>query len=301
MSDHDKVPLNEFDPTGQYPESDRYLGQGFSTELFADAAIRFVSEAHGEPFFLYLAFTSPHDPRTPPAAFAYDPADVPLPPNLLPEHPFDNGELRVRDELLAGFPRTPDEVRRHVADYYGMISHQDAWMGRVLAALPENTIVVYTADHGLAVGQHGLMGKQNLYDHSIRVPLLVAGPDVPSGGVVDMPTTHADLFPTLAELCGLTAPAWVGGRSLASWDPPPVPTGAVYKDVQRCVTDGRHKLIRYRRSERGAGTERVQLFDVVEDPYEMNDLSEKPEHRATIERLAVQLAVWQHSVGDPWI
>src|SRR5439155_24083768 len=117
---------------------------------------------------------------------------VALPPNFLPEHPFDNGELRVRDELLAGFPRTPDEVRRHIADYYGMISHQDAWMGRVLAAAPDNTIVVYTADHGLALGQHGLMGKQSLYDHSIRVPLIVSGPGLPSGRRVDALTCHAD-------------------------------------------------------------------------------------------------------------
>lgn len=302
MSDHDKVPLNDFDPTGEYPESARYLGEGFSTELFGDAAIRFLEEARGggEPFFLYLAFTSPHDPRTPPPELAYDPFDVELPPNFLPEHPFDNGELRVRDELLADFPRTADEVRQHLADYYGMISHQDAWMGRVLAAVPEDTLVVYTADHGLAIGQHGLMGKQNVYDHSIRVPLIVSGPGLPVGRVVDVPTTHADLFPTLAELAGLPALVGVEGRSLASFDLEPVPLGAVYKEVMRTIRDERHKLIRYSRSERAVGTDKVQLFDTTEDPYEMNDLSEDPTHRATLERLAVQLALWQDAVGDPW-
>src|SRR5437763_1040125 len=89
-------------------------------------------------------------------------SDLPLPANFRSEHPFDNGELYVRDEQLAPWPRTPEVVRRHIADYYGMITHLDAQIGRVLAALSEcgrdrDTIVVYTADDGLAVGQHGLL------------------------------------------------------------------------------------------------------------------------------------------------
>src|SRR5439155_24165644 len=124
----------------------------------------------------------------------YDPERVPLPANFRGEHPFDNGDLQVRDELLAPHPRPPAEVRRHLADYYGMISHQDHWMGRVIEAVPEDTIVVYTADHGLALGQHGLMGKQNLYDHSIRVPLLMRGLDLPACRRVWAPTSHPDLL-----------------------------------------------------------------------------------------------------------
>src|SRR5207302_10891082 len=130
-------PLQDFDPAGRYGDERRYVGEGFSTELFGQAAIRFLRERRDErPFFLYLAFTSPHDPRTPPPEFAslYDPERVPLPANFRGEHPFDNGDIQVRDELLAPHPRPPAEVRRHLADYYGMISHQDHWMGRVIEA-----------------------------------------------------------------------------------------------------------------------------------------------------------------------
>src|SRR5690606_5730181 len=99
----------------------------------------------------------------------YDAERLPLPPNFLPEHPFDNGELHTRDEKLAAWPRDAADIRRHLAEYYGMISHQDAQIGRVLECLERrglraNTIVVYVSDHGLGLGQHGLMGKQNVYE-----------------------------------------------------------------------------------------------------------------------------------------
>jgi len=172
MSDHDRVPLHDYSPSGQYWDDDCTIGDGFSSEIFSDSAIQFLNKYDGDdPFFLYLAFTAPHDPRTPPPAYAalYDPEEIPLPPNYLPEHPFDNGELDNRDENLAPFPRPEEIVRQHIADYYGMISHMDAQIGRVLQALAdngylENSIVVYTADHGLAVGQHGLGRAQRETD-----------------------------------------------------------------------------------------------------------------------------------------
>jgi len=123
-------------------------------------------------------------------AARYDPAALPLPENYLPQHPFDNGDLRTRDERLAPWPRTAEIVRQHLADYYAMISHLDSGVGRILAALQSradgvNSVVVYSADHGLAVGQHGLMGKQNLYEHSVHIPLLLSGPDLPAGRQID--------------------------------------------------------------------------------------------------------------------
>ncbi|CAG7613919.1 Ulvan-active sulfatase [Paenibacillus allorhizosphaerae] len=139
MSDHRNVPLHHFDPSGQYPKEEQYIGDGFSTELFADAAVDFLQSYRNEaqPYFLYVAFTSPHDPRTPPKEYAdlYDPEAIDLPDNYLSEHPFDNGELQNRDERLAQWPRTPEVVRRHIADYYGMISHMDAQIGRIIEAL----------------------------------------------------------------------------------------------------------------------------------------------------------------------
>src|SRR5262249_22785817 len=127
-----------------------------ATELFADAAVDFLKQYNdANPFLMYVAFTSPHDPRTPPKEFLdrYPPENIALPPNFAPEHSCDNGTLRGRDEELAPFPRPPAVVQRHIAEYYGMITHLDAQIGRILQALEEtgraeNTIVVYTADHG---------------------------------------------------------------------------------------------------------------------------------------------------------
>ncbi len=126
MHDHFAIPIFDFHADGKYPAKDRKIGDKFSSELFAEEAIRFLKTYKGDrPFFAYIAFTAPHDPRTPPGEFArmYGPETVALPPNFMPEHPFDNGELKIRDELLASFPRDPQDIRRQIAEYYGMISH----------------------------------------------------------------------------------------------------------------------------------------------------------------------------------
>ncbi|MGB3329420.1 MAG: sulfatase-like hydrolase/transferase [Thermomicrobiales bacterium] len=310
MSDHTAVPLRDYDPSGAYPAEAVTIGDGFSSEIFADAAIEFLDHAGDEPFFLYVAFTAPHDPRTPPEPFAsrYAAADMPLPPNAWPQHPFDNGELRNRDERLAAMPRDPDEVRQHIADYYGMISHLDAQVGRILDALDaqglaEDTIVVYTADHGLAVGQHGLMGKQNLYQHSIRVPLLMRGRGLPAGARVDRMTANIDTFPTLCALAGVAVPATVEGQTLlpllASGEGGYDERFAAYRDVQRMVTDGRWKLIRYAVSGKtGEGVDAWQLFDLATDPWELDDRSGDESLHAERDRLFSRLAAWQRRVGD---
>ena len=312
MGNQYKVPIFDFDPTGAYPKDDRYIGDKFSTELFTDSAVQFIENYdQTDPFFVYLSFTSPHDPRTPPGEYAtmYKPEDVPVPENFYPEHPFDNGEMRIRDEVLAPFPRTPEIVQQHIADYYGMISSQDAEMGRVLQTLEakgqlDNTIVIYTADHGLAVGQHGLFGKQNLYAHSIRVPSIFAGPGIPQGTTVDALTYLYDVFPTVCDLTSVACPDTTEGVSLV-----PLMEGCVdqvretvfaaYKDIHRTVSDGRWKLIRYYVSEEtGKGTDFLQLFDLEQDPWETNNLAELPEHADRIRSLAADMKVWQNETDD---
>lgn len=312
MSDQYKVPVFDFDPTGKYPEDAKYIGEKFSTELFTDAAVEFLQAYDAEnPFFLYLSFTSPHDPRTAPGEYAtmYSPEDIPVPENFLPEHPFDNGEMRIRDEVLAPFPRTPEIVQQHIADYYGMITHQDAEMGRVLSTLEatghlDNTIIIYTADHGLAVGQHGLLGKQNLYNHSIHVPSIFAGPGIPEGETVDALTYLYDVFPTVCDLTDVTCPDTTEGCSLV-----PVMKGrvervratafAAYRDIHRTITDGRWKLIRYYVSEEtGAGTDCIQFFDLEQDPWETTNLADLPEHADLIRSLAADMKVWQIETND---
>ncbi len=312
MGNQYKVPIFDFDPTGAYPKDDRYIGDKFSTTLFTDSAVDFIENYdQTDPFFVYLSFTSPHDPRTPPGEYAtmYKREDIPVPENYIDEHPFDNGEMRIRDEVLAPFPRTPEIVQQHIADYYGMISSQDYEMGRVIQTIEdkgqlENTIVIYTADHGLAVGQHGLLGKQNLYSHSIRVPSIFAGPGIPDGQSVNALTYLYDLFPTLCDLTNVDCPDTVEGCSLV-----PLMEGCVdkvrdtvfaaYKDIHRTVSDGRWKLIRYYVSEEtGKGTNYIQLFDLEEDPWETNNLAELPEHTERVKSLATELKRWQNEVDD---
>ena len=193
MADHTRVGVQDIED-GELVR--RRVGQAFSSELFADAVIAFLGEqaasAQGDeadrPFFAYVPFMAPHDPRQPPPEYRerYYRRDLPLPANYMPQHPFDHGVLSVRDENLAAWPRTPEVIRDQLAEYYGLITHLDEQVGRILAALEENgqagnTVVVYAADHGLGLGSHGLLGKQNLYEHSMRCPLIVRGPGIPHG------------------------------------------------------------------------------------------------------------------------
>jgi arylsulfatase A-like enzyme len=162
-----------------------------------------------------------------------------------------------------------------------MISHHDHHIGRVLAALHrralhENTYVVFTSDHGLAVGSHGLMGKENLYEHSARVPLILCGPGVAENRRLDADLLcgHYDFMPTLLDLAKVDTPASSQGRSYAahlrdtpSESPPPRSTmAAAYRNCMRMARDSRFKLIYY------PGIDRYQLFDVQNDPSETNDL-----------------------------
>ncbi|MEO7649989.1 MAG: sulfatase-like hydrolase/transferase [Bryobacteraceae bacterium] len=308
MSDHLKVPVNDFDPSGEYPKSKIHNGEKFSSELFSDSAIRFLKNYKSEePFLAYVAYTAPHDPRTAPKEYAamYPPAAIKLPKNFLPEHPFDNGEMKVRDEALAPWPRTPAVVKEHISAYYGMITHVDAQIGRVLQALEEtgkagNTIVVFAADNGLAVGQHGLLGKQNLYDHSMRVPLVIAGPGVPKGKKTDAMCYLLDVYPTLCDLTGTKIPATVEGKSLVPLlnDPKAKVRDSAffaYRDFQRAVRTGRWKLILYNVN----GKQTAQLFDLQRDPLEMRNLAGRPENAAQVRELTANLKDWMKKIDDP--
>ena len=151
MSDHLKMPVYDFDSAGNYPKEKMRTAPAFSSETIANAAIRFLDQRDSaKPFLLYAAFTSPHDPRMAPKQFAdlYRPEQVTFPRNFLPQHPFDNGELKVRDELLAPFPRTESEVRKHIAAYYAMVTEVDHHIGRIVdaldrAGLAANTYIVF--------------------------------------------------------------------------------------------------------------------------------------------------------------
>jgi arylsulfatase A-like enzyme len=302
MSDHTKVPVQDVGPDRTFV--DKRVGEKRSSELFADAAVDFLSGYREEkPFFAYVAFTAPHDPRDPPPAHreAYYKNRPPLPPNYLPTHPFDNGSVAGRDENLGPWPRTKELVSDQLCEYYGLITHMDEQIGRVLRALEssgraKNTIVIYAADHGLAVGSHGLLGKQSVYEHSMKCPLVVAGPGVPRGETRAY-TYLLDLFPTVCALTDVAPPAGLDGERLdVLWKGE---RAAVrdslflgYVRFARSVQDGRWKLIRYPQ------IDKTQLFDLATDPHEMKDLSADPVQSPRIEALTGRLRQWQEKLGD---
>ena len=284
MSDHDKVPVQEFDPTGRYAKQRIEIAKGFSSELFANAAIDFLGRQSGsKPYLLYVAFTSPHDPRMAQGRFAnmYDPRGVHLPPNFMPTHPFDNGEMKVRDELLAAQPRTEAEVRRHIAAYYGMISEVDNQIGRIIDAIDrspqaKNTCIVFAGDNGLALGQHGLMGKQNLYDHSWRVPMVISSPFVDGGRRCDSLCHIMDLCPTICRFAGIAPPAGIEAKSLnlaLKNEHATVRSSVVagYRNLQRAIRTKEWKLILYNVH----GVRTTQLFNIAKDPWELTNLADK--------------------------
>jgi arylsulfatase A-like enzyme len=305
MSDHDAVPLQDLLPDGDFSET---RTDGFSTDLFVNAAIEFLEDHAATtaetPFLAYVAFTAPHDPRTPPGEYRqmYAGAGHPLPPNFMPVHPFHNGWMVGRDEQLAAWPRTPEVVREQIGEYYGLISHLDARVGDLLATLErtglaDRTIVVFTSDNGLALGSHGLLGKQSLYEHSTHVPLIVAGPGIPAGESRALVMLY-DLFPTIAALSGVEVPEGVEGLDLGGlWRGEMTSVRDViytaYEDKHRAVSDGRYKLIRYPL----LGYE--QLFDLARDPYELQSRAEDPDYAEHRARLTALLESQHDALGDP--
>lgn len=241
---------------------------------FADEAITFLREPQAKPFFCYIPFDGPHDPHIVPEDFPikYDPEKIPLPANFLPQHPWDNGEMTIRDEVLLPWPRTSKDIRTMLAEYYRYISYLDMLIGRVLEALDaspaaKNTLVVFAADSGVARGSHGLIGKQNVYEHSMRVPLIVSGPGIPTNKTTDAMCYLFDVLPTLGAWCGVKPPPASEGMDFSrTLRNPTTPARTAmmfaYRDVQRGYRDERWKLIRY------PYVDRTQLFDLQNDPDE---------------------------------
>jgi len=312
MCDHTKVKVSDVTPKGEIV-NERVAAE-FSSELFANAAIDFLENHDGnEPFYAYVSFTAPHDPRQPPPKYRemYYKNRPPLPGNFLPQHPFDNGHMVLRDENLAPWPRTEEVVSDQLAEYYGLVTHLDEQIGRILAALEEsghdeNTIIIYAADHGLAVGSHGLLGKQNLYEHSMGCPLIFFGPGVPRGESSQALTYLFDIFPTVLSLAAIDLPN-TPSDNIDGHDLRPIWEGRAdsvrdsvflaYRKIQRAVLDSRWKLIRYPQ------IDHTQLFDLQTDPLELKNLAADPAYIGQRARLSVLLKEWQARVKDdtPWV
>ncbi len=262
-----------------------------------------------DPFFMYIAFNAPHDPRQSPMEYVelYPLCDIAVPGNFLPKYPHAEamgaGE-NLRDERLAPFPRTPYAVRKNRQEYYAIITHMDTQIGKILDKLEasgqaENTYIIFTSDHGLAVGQHGLLGKQNMYDHSVRVPLIISGPGIKPNHRIDEFVYLQDVVPTALEIAGAVMPDHLDFHSLMPLLAGESENGAyeavygAYMGVQRMIRTKEYKMILYQE----AAT--VRLFNVKEDPMEMRDLASDPQYRALMNELFGQFKELQKQVRDP--
>ncbi|MHC4477277.1 MAG: sulfatase-like hydrolase/transferase [Planctomycetota bacterium] len=279
------------------------------SEVLGDDAVEFIGAASksDKPFFMYLAFNAPHDPRQSPKQYVdkYPLDKVDVPENYLAEYPYKDAigcGKKLRDERLAPFPRTHYAVKVNRQEYYAIITHMDTQIGRILAALEksgkaDNTYIFFTADHGLAVGHHGLMGKQNLFDHSVRVPLMVVGPGIAANRKIDARVYLQDIMPSTLEVAGIDKPGHVQFKSLM-----PLIEGKVeksyeaiygaYLDVQRMVTEGNYKLILYPQ------IRKVLLYNLKKDPHEMDNLADMGEHMPTIKKLFARFLELQSETGD---
>jgi len=306
-------PLSEQD-TSWSPTDPRFEGfwQGGKhwSEVLKDDALEFIDKAKGsdQPFFMYLAFNAPHDPRQAPQEYLdmYPVDEIELPESWLPEYPYKdsigNGP-DLRDEALAPYPRTEYAIKKHIQEYYAIITHLDHQIGIILDSLEstgkmDNTYIFFTADHGLATGRHGLLGKQTLFDHSIRVPFMITGPDVPKGETIEEDIYLQDVMATSLDLAGVEKPDYVEFNSLMSLvrkEQEQGPYDAIYGgyiDWQRMIRKDGFKLIVYPK------IEKVLLFDLVNDPKEMTDLAADPAYQDQVKQMFEELLQLQEQLND---
>ncbi|MEM7380965.1 MAG: sulfatase/phosphatase domain-containing protein, partial [Bacteroidota bacterium] len=237
----------------------------------------------------------------------YNTEALSLPESWLAEYPFKEGIGNgpdLRDEALAPFPRTEYAIKTHIKEYYAIITHLDHQIGEILRGLEEsgkkdNTYIIFTADHGLAMGRHGLLGKQSLFDHSIRAPFLISGPGIPEGKKIDEDIYLQDAMATSLDLAGIERPDYLYFHSLmglingeqqgSSYDG----IYGGYVDFQRMIRKDGFKLVVYPK------INKVLLFDLKTDPQEMHDLSEQQEYKEKIETLFKELQQMQKELNDP--
>jgi arylsulfatase A-like enzyme len=327
-------------------------GSAWHGDRVLDYLARRAETRETRPFLIYFGFSHPHDVRngTPELLAKYgavnhaDRASLPpanprapkLPPNYLPAHPFPHGHPGLRDEVsVSGVWDRRDErtLRNELGREYACSENIDLQIGRVLAKLEamgelENTYIFYTSDHGMAIGRHGLQGKQNLYQHTWRVPFIVKGPGIPAGRRVEGNIYLLDVLATLCELAGIPPPETNEGTSFA-----PVLFGrqdtvrdvlyGVYnggtKPGLRSVKQGDWKLIQY--DVMKGSVRQTQLFNLRENPEEFLvehqdpsvvaltgvrpeahqvNLADDPRHAAQRAKMEALLLSEMRRLHDPW-
>ena len=322
----------------------------------ADQVLHYLNERDqnedDRPFLIYFGFSHPHDTRdgkpellakygavnhadeiSLPPANSKQPA---LPVNYLPAHPFHHGHPDLRDEVaVSGVWKNRDEqtIRNELGRQFACSENIDIQIGRVLDKLQamgelENTYVFYTSDHGMAIGRHGLQGKQNLYEHTWRVPFIAKGPSIKPGSRVPGNIYLLDVLATLCDLAGVEAPESNEG---ISFRPVLEGTQQTVRDVlygaysggtkpgMRAVRKGDWKLIQY--DVLDGKVRETQLFNLAENPYEFleqhhdqdvtsltghmlephqRNLAEDPKHLEKLNEMQALLLAEMRRLNDPY-
>ncbi|WP_349913440.1 sulfatase-like hydrolase/transferase, partial [Bacteroides cellulosilyticus] len=281
------------------------------SEILADETITYMEENKDskEPLFMFCAFNAPHDPRQAPKEYVdmYDVDKISVPQNFLPVHPLGEqmkSGKNLRDEQLAPFPRTHYSVQKHRQEYYALITHMDAQVGRIIEALKrngldKNTLIVFASDNGLSVGHHGLIGKQSMYDHSAKVPLAFCGLGLPTGEVRNQLIYLQDLVPTVYDLVGIKKPnhlEFISQINALKSSKASSHRKAIYsaylQEAQRMVTDGHYKLFFI------PASKDAYLFDLEKDPQETNNLFGSPQYKRIVKRLCAEYQKLSKESGD---
>jgi iduronate 2-sulfatase len=256
-----------------------------------------------QPFFLSVGFFRPHTPYVAPQAYfdKYDRNKMPIVANVKQD------QQNVPRPALASAKKEQndlsDDTQREILQaYYASISFMDAQLGRVMEALDrlqlaENTIIVFTSDHGYHTGQHGLWQKMSLFEESARVPLIVVAPGVTKPqSVIPTPVSHVDLFPTLVELANIPSPKNLQGQSLVPIlkNPDEKGRGWAVTQVTRGGRDDKFfgyslRTIRWRYTEWDEGKRGRELYDHDSDPRELTNLIDAPQHAELVDELSRQL------------
>jgi iduronate 2-sulfatase len=300
----------EIAPQGRAPNpsesaSDRIVvldgdGESHGDYKVATRAIQYLENYKDKPFFLAVGFVKPHSPPSAPKKFfdLYDPDKIPLPPDFAPRPSAPPGfpEISISKrnaDLFIGRDASPKEAREMIRAYYASTSFMDAQVGRVIEALDrlglrEKTIIVFWGDHGYHLGEKGKWSKAySLFDVALQVPLIVA---IPRGKVqVSARTVQLlDMYPTLAELCGLPAPKGNEGHSFAAllkkpnaaWSHPAFSVVLFQGKLGRSVRTERWHYVEWDEGKAGA-----MLCDTVKDPYELNNLAGDPSYANTVQEM----------------
>ncbi len=271
-----------------------------------DAAVEFIeNQDRAQPFCLCVGYCYPHYPmRVSESAFRlYDEVDIPPPVPREQVHPRN---VHWSDTIWGFDKVTPEESRRSRQAYLTMVTMMDGWVGDLLAALErsgrmEETIVIYTSDHGDMWGEHDLWGKNLFYEESSRVPMVIRAPrfGAEQGRRIATPVSLVDLYPTLREMAGIGN--WevpLDGRSLwSTCRGAELPEAPVFCDYYSSDTQGPERMIRLGRWKLNYyhNQPQMELFDLENDPREMRNLADDPAHA----QVRADLLRRMHADWDP--